>query len=559
MNFLLQVILALIPLLNLYILKGLVDLVIKHNATDQSEIIKQIVKLVIVQLINAGLNQVHLYLQSIEQQKVTDHIASIVISKAIKVPYAHYENSDYHDSLHQAQHQALYKLPILINAVNQLMQQGLNMLLLSVLFFAIKWYYFFLFLVLGLPLAYVKWYYSNKLNQLNRRHLSLERRSAYLNFILTSLGFAKEVRIFHFGNSFLENFKAIRNKIATDKREISYHNAWAGFWAQVIEITFICYIYFKLALDTFLGLISIGSFVLYFQAFQRLQAALKSFLQALVDLFQLRMFLNDLFLFLDLPENIKHEQQPLYHPGNGLEITNVSFSYPGSQKEVLKNITINCKPGNMIALVGENGSGKSTLVKLLTALYPVQSGSITLHGVALDKIPDEVLRQKISVIFQDFNSYEATVKENIGLGLNLLNDERMVQSATATGANEFIEKLPLGYDTLLGRTFNSSEQLSGGQWQKIALSRALYKKSELIILDEPTSHIDPLAEYKVINTLLKNIGDNIVLLITHRLYNLKKADCIYAMSEGVIVDQGTFDELVSRDGVFKTMYEKQKL
>ena len=558
-NFLLQLFLAIIPLVNLYILKGLVDLILEKNQQDYNTIIYQILILLAVQVINAGLSQVHQYLQNLQQQKITDYVTAMVIQKAIDVPYNHYENPKYHDSLHLAQHQALYKLPVLVNAINQLVQQGLNMLLLSVLFITIKWYYFFLFVLLGLPLAYVKWYYSNKINQHTKRYIPLERQSGYLNWVLTSLGFAKEVRIFDYGKSFLDKFKGIRHKISKDKREIGYHNAWAGFWAQLIEIIAICYIYFRLAVQTFAGVISIGSFVMYFQAFNRLQASLKSFLQSLVELFQLRLFLNDLFLFLDIPRDKKHPETPVIDSNKGIDIENVFFNYPGSDKEVLNNISIKCRPGNIIALVGENGSGKSTLVKLLTGLYTVQKGAIKINGVNINLISDQELRKKISVIFQDFNVYEATVKDNIGLGSTVPDNDKIKLSAEVTGANYFIEKLPLGYETLLGRSFNKSEQLSGGQWQKLALSRAFYRDTEIIILDEPTSHIDPIAEFTIIENLMKIIKDKIVILITHRLYILKKAHYIYHMHEGKITEQGTFEELISKNSLFKIMYEKQKV
>jgi ATP-binding cassette subfamily B protein len=556
---LLQLFLAIVPLVNLYILKGLVDLVLKQNSNGHNLIIYQILILLVVQIINAGLNQVYQYVQSLQEQKITDYVAAMVIQKAINVPYDHYENPKYHDSLHMAQYQALYKLPVLINAINQLIQQVFNMLFLSVLFITIKWYYFFLFVLLGLPLAYVKWYYSNKINLHAKRYVTLERQSGYLNLVLTSLGFAKEVRIFDFGKIFLDKFKGIRNKISKDKREIGYHNAWAGFWAQLIEIVSICYIYFKIAVQTFTGVISIGSFVMYFQAFQRLQASLKSFLQSLVELFQLRMFLTDLFLFLDIREEVKPFDKSVTFSEKGIEIENVSFTYPGSDKEVLKNISLKCGSGHITALVGENGSGKSTLVKLLTGLYRVQKGIIKVNGININIIPDEELRKMTSVIFQDFNMYDSSVKENIGLGAAFTDDNKIRASAEATGANDFVNELPYRYETLLGRSFNKSEQLSGGQWQKLALSRAFYRDTEIVILDEPTSHIDPLGEFTIIENLIKNIDGKIVILITHRLYNLKKAHCIYNMHEGKIVEAGTFDELILENGLFKRMYEKQKL
>ena len=209
-------------------------------------------------------------------------------------------------------------------------------------------------------------------------------------------------------------------------------------------------------------------------------------------------------------------------------------------------------------MVGENGSGKSTLVKLLTGLYHVQGDAIRINGVPINKISEKQLKEKVSVIFQDFNMYDASIKENIGLNL-IKENNKLIESAKATGANEFIDKFSTGYDTLLGRSFKKSEQLSGGQWQKLALSRAVYRDTEILILDEPTSQIDPIAEFTIIENLKKSIGNKIIILITHRLYNLKDADYIYTMHEGEIIEQGIFSELISTNGLFKKMYEKQKL
>ena len=558
-NFILQFFLAGIPLLNLYILKGLVDLVLKGNRQGYHAIVYQIGILLVVQIVNAALNQIYQYLQNLQQQRITDYITALVIQKAITVPYSHYENAGYYDSLHLAQYQAMYKLPGLVNSINQLFQQGLNVLLLSVLFITIEWYYFFLFILIGLPLAFVKWYYSNKTNAFQRKNISLERKSNYLNMVLTNHRYAKEVRVFGFGESFLKKFKEIRNQISGEKKEISFHNAWAGFWAQLIEIISVCYIYFTIAIQTLTGLISIGSFVMYFQAFQRLQASLKIFLQSLVEVFQLRMFLTDLFVFLDIPSEERQKKPFSADSEKGIEVSDVSFRYPGAKMQTLKNISIQCKANQIIAIVGANGSGKSTLVKLLTGLYPIQDGSVKINGVSVNLIPEKELRQKISAVLQDFNMYETTVKENIDPGGVMADEDKLKLSSEAAGADSFIKNLSKGYDTVVGGIFNKSEQLSGGQWQKLAMARAFYRSHDILILDEPTSHIDPIAEFEVFENLMNNKEHKAIILITHRLYNLKKADIIYLMHEGSIAEQGSFDELILKDGLFKMMYEKQKL
>ena len=321
--------------------------------------------------------------------------------------------------------------------------------------------------------------------------------------------------------------------------------------------------YFRLAIQTIAGAITIGGFILYFSAFQRLQSALKTWLQTLVQLYQSQLFLSDIFSFLDLPSTPVSGalvKDGLVQKWNLLDVSNLSFTYPNSEKPVLQDISFSCESGNIIAFVGENGSGKSTLAKLLCRLYDTDTGGIFIGKKSIQDIPEEEFRENLSVVFQDFGKYYTSISENIRLGFGGELDEiKIVQSAISAGAHEFIVGKPLGYNTVLGRSFVNSEELSGGQWQKLAIARAFYRSPQILVLDEPSSHIDPVAEYELFKEIRERFKDKIVVLITHRLHNLKIADYIYVMHEGRIVEDGTFTELVGLIGVFKEMYYKQQL
>jgi ATP-binding cassette subfamily B protein len=373
---------------------------------------------------------------------------------------------------------------------------------------------------------------------------------------------AKEVRIFGFGRDFLARFSSFRTFIHQEKKKLYKKNTFYSVIAEILEVAIITFILVYLARNVWGKLITVGVFVIYLQGFQRLQATSRNFLQALVQLFQQRVFLRDLFLFLDLPLPETPVASTVFpREDKGLSINNVSFHYPQTEKPVLHDISFNCAPGNIIALVGENGSGKSTLVKLLARLYDLQTGSIAVDGINISEITLPDFRNNSTFLFQDFEKYFLTVGENIAFEAfhdpGNLNGVR--QAAMLADAHPFISGLSAGYNSRMGTLFQGSEQLSGGQWQKLALARLFYRNGSLMVLDEPTSALDATAEYEVFQHIKASVGNKMVLLITHRLYNLKIADYIYFMKDGMIAEEGSFDSLIAANGLFRNMYDKQKL
>lgn len=562
-NLILKVLLAAIPIQILFITKELVDLITHTKALNQDAIIRTIIWLLIMQLVNAAITHLSNYISTLQQQLVTDHLSQSVIKKAIEVELEYYENPEYHNTLHLAQHQAIYKAPSVVNTISQLIESSFSIVVLSTLFFTLGWIYAVSLIVIAIPIIAIRWYNGKSTYLLEKKSTALERQSGYLNQVLTTEIHAKEVRAFGFGPSFLKRFTEIRALLFREKKTLNKRQSIAGFIAQLVEIVVICFMYFRLALQTLAGVITIGGFILYFQAFQRLQSALKTWLQTVVQLYQSQLFLGDIFTFLDLPS--KKAENIISHTTtktelDKLSVTNLSFTYPNSEKEILHDLNFSCKSGDIIAFVGENGSGKSTLVKLLCRLYEIKEGEIIVGQTNLKNLPEEELRENLSVVFQDFGKYYISITENIRLGFGeTVNTEKITESAINAGAHDFIQALPLGYQTILGRSFINSEELSGGQWQKLAVARAFYRSSKILILDEPTSHIDPVAEYELFKKIKEKFKNKIVVLITHRLHNLKIADRIYVMKEGRIAEHGTFATLTAQNGLFKEMYIKQQL
>ncbi len=560
-NILLQVIQALLPVISLYLIKALIDALLKGKGSFD-DIILLIVAFGAVQLLLAIATQYAAYINAIHEEALTNHLSAEVLNKAIEVDYAYYENPAYHDTLHLAQLQSLYKAPALLANFNSLLVNSFSLLFLMGIFLSLNSIFALLFIGLSLPLALIKWYSGFALLRLERKFAPMEREAGYLHHTLTNVTYAKEVRVFGFGNAFIKKFNYIRSHIHDAKKRLNIKFTLYSLIAESVEIIAMAFIFGLLAKSAWEKTITIGVFVIYLQGFQRLQSNSKNFLQSVVQVFQQRIFLQDLFAFFDIKLN-KDTLGHLPFPQNqqGLSVQKLSFTYPETTKEVLHNISIECVPGKIIAIVGENGSGKSTLVKLLARLYEQRSGNININGTPINDILIDQYRARSMFLFQDFEKYFLTIEENIALGENRETEtpDAVKKAAILSGAHDFIAKLSKGYQTRMGRLFEGSEQISGGQWQKLALARIFYKDTSLLVLDEPTSALDATAELELFKNVKERSANKMVILITHRLYNLKIADHIYVMHDGHIAEEGSFDDLISKGGAFAKMYNAQKL
>jgi len=561
LNFILQLVQAFLPVASLYFMKRMIEAVM-HSQSTFYPVLLFIFSYAVTQLLMVFISQYSAYIDVKLQYKITDQLSAQILQKAIDVDYEYYENPSYHDTLHQAQQQAAYKIPLLLKDFNTLVLNALTLIFLIVFFFSIHALFGLSFIVVFIPLAIVKWHSGHKLLQLDREFVPLEREAHYLNQTLTGINQAKEVRVLGFGRDFIRKFINIRTLIRQEKTSMHAKLTRYSLIAEAAEVIAITAVFIVLAKYTWEKVFTVAIFVIYLQGFQRLQNSAKNFLQALVQLFQQRVFMKDLFLFLDLGPSKTDSGTAPFHPGEkGLSAENVSFTYPGTEKCILKNISVNCRPGKIIALVGENGSGKTTLIKLFARLYEVKKGIITLDTTKIGDIETPSFRANTVFLFQDFEKYFLSIEENIALGAALSADSENAaeHAARQAQAHDFISKLSKGYKTRIGRHFRESEQLSGGQWQKIALSRIFYRDAKLIVLDEPTSSLDPNAEFKIFENLKNNLTDQMIIIVTHRLYNLKIADYIYVLKDGTISQEGTFGQLANMDGEFRTMYENQKL
>lgn len=548
-----KILAGLSPLIQIYLIKLIIDQLTTKSTLD-NRFFALILIFGAIQLLNNIISQFSSAWETGLQQEVSDQFANRIISKTSKLEYSVLEEPSFQNTLFLAQQQARFRVNQLLPALYNGFSSTISILFLVALFVGLKAYFFLVILVFALPISLNKWLMGKKTTDLEFKLAPKERESNYLFQVLTGLPWAKEKRTFDFNHNFQEQFQQLRAWIAREKYRIQLDGIKKGSIIETIEVAATIGIIYYLARNTINGYMGLGLFILYLQGIQRLQSSSKLFFQSLLQLFQLRIFLGDLYAFLALNERNCNSAEKEEQEINVLSIENLFFRYPHQHTDVLKNINLKARKGELIAIVGENGSGKSTLVKILAGLYHPYKGSIICDG-------DDSKLPIGTFLFQDFQQYQYNVENNIHFSLTPSENETKaaMTASSISMADEFVNKLSKGYQSNLGNLHEGSTQLSGGQWQKIALARIFYQKNNLVVLDEPSSALDAIAELNLYENIKKVLSDKMVILISHRLYNLKMADQIYVLQNGQIVDQGNFQELIARDGLFRSMYEKQKI
>jgi ATP-binding cassette, subfamily B, bacterial len=561
------IILGILPLISIYLAKLIVDAVTMGlMATDKTATFSEILKLLllagVVTVINGLCTSLSEFVNTAHSLRVTDYMQGIMHAKSIEADLEYYENAKYFDALQRAQQEAPYRPPQILNRLAQVGQNSISLITMVGLLSSLHWGIIGVLMVAALPAVFVRVQQSRIMYQWQRKRTGMDRQSMYLGFMLTGDLFAKEIRLFGLGSFFSAWYLRIRQQLYEERLDISKRKALANFLAQGFAGILIFAIYSFIIYQTLQGVLRLGDLVLYYQALQRGQLNINGLLTGVSGLYEDNLFLTNLYEFLDLKPTIVDPIDPKPFPETiktGIVFNQVSFQYSNSTRQALSNINLCIEPGKTIALVGENGCGKTTLIKLLCRLYDPTSGSITIDGIDIREFEITDLRRQVGVIFQDYAKYNLTAFENIWLGNVEVprEDEKIIAAAHRSGADEVIHQLPQGYDTVLGKLFDQGEELSIGQWQKIALARAFLRSSQLIILDEPTSAMDPKAEYEVFNQFRQLIKDQAAILITHRLSTVKMADCIYVMDQGSIVESGTHDQLMQQRGSYAHLFETQ--
>ncbi len=564
---LVRVIQGILPLLVLYLTKLLIDAVTEglNTPTDDSSltrIITLLAGLAGVAGISAMLSVAAGLISRIQAQAVTDHMYALLQAKSVEVDLEYYENAQYQDTLHHAQQEAPYRPTAILNAVLQLGQNIISLLSMGAILWWLHWGIIPVLIVTAIPYFLVRLQQSNMLYAWERERIPLERKAWYVNKLLTQETAAKEIRLFDLGPRLREWFQDARSVLRQER--ISLERRWAlkTLSAQIIGVAGVFGISSFVAVRTFYGLLTVGDLVICFQAVQRASGFLEGFGQSISNLYESNLFLTTLDEFLGIQSRLSASTNPKSFPRSitqGVVFDHVSLQYPHEERVAIQDFTFSIKPGEHVAFVGANGAGKTTLVKLLCRLYDPSEGRIMIDGTDLRDYPLTDVRGAVSGIYQDFVKFQLSAKENIALGVRSpdVDHAAVAQAAQQAGVHEVIERLPQGYETLLGKLFDGGHELSIGEWQKVALARALLRDSQILILDEPTSAMDAKAEAELFERFHELARGRIAILISHRLSTVKMVDRIFVVDQGQIVEQGTHDSLMRQQGLYACLFLTQ--
>jgi ATP-binding cassette subfamily B protein len=499
------------------------------------------------------------WIRGIQAELLKDHISSLIHAKSVEADLAFYESAEFYDRLHRARDEASSRPLTLLESTGSAIQNGITLAAMAAVLLPFGIWIPAALCLSTLPALYVVVRFTLKQHKLWEDNTPGERRSWYYDWILTSGETAAEVRLFGLGNYFKDLYQALRRSLRGERLRLAKNQSLAELGAGAAGLAITGGSLLWMASKVMAGALTLGDLALFYQAFNKGQGLMRSLLQNVGHIYSNSLFLGNLFEFLSLQPKVVDPVHPVHFPScirNGIAFENVSFQYPGSERFALRNFNLSLPAGRITAIVGANGAGKSTLIKLICRFYDPVNGKVCLDGIDLRQVPLEELRRAVTVLFQEPVHYNCTAAENIALTGNA-SVEEIHEAAVAAGAVAPIMGLKQGYDTLLGKWFQNGEELSVGEWQRIALARAFLRKSPILLLDEPTSAMDSWAEADWIERLRENTRGRTVLIITHRFTTAMWADNINVMMEGRIIEAGSHSELIARNGLYAESWGKQ--
>jgi len=565
-----RVIQAFLPLAVLYLTKLLIDTVTEVLKAPSAEATMTRMTIILVGLAAVAVTNVMLssavsLISRIQAQLVTDHMHALVQAKSVEVDLEYYEDARYYDTLHWAQHEAPYQPTAILNALLQLGQDALSLLGMAAVLWWMHWGVILVLILAAIPYFFVRLRQSHRMFTWERQRTPLERKAWYVNMLLTQATAAKEIRLFDLGHRLQQWFQDIRSVLRRERIALERRWVLAGFVAQVVGVAGVFAVYSFVAFQTFHGLHTVGDLVMFFQAVQRATGFLDGFGGSFSKLYESNLLLTTLAEFLAIQSRLPKPTHPKRFPQpitQGITFDHVSLQYPQEDRVAIKDLSFSLRPGEHVAFVGANGAGKTTLVKLLCRLYDPSGGRITIDGEDLRDFAITDVRRAVSVIFQDFVKFQFSAKENITLGASSsltdpLDLSTVIRAAKQAGIHEVIERLPKGYESMLGKLFDGGHELSIGEWQKLALARAFLRESQILILDEPTSAMDAKAEAELFARFHELAKGRIAILISHRLSTVKMVDRIYVLDEGRILESGSHEDLMQSHSTYAELFRIQ--
>ncbi|MFL6549436.1 MAG: ABC transporter ATP-binding protein [Povalibacter sp.] len=499
--------------------------------------------------------------QSLLRAQLGQRVNVMILEKALTLDLAHFENSDFYDKLTRARREASSRPLSLVVRTFGLAQNAVSLISYATLLIHFSPWAVLVLILAGLPAFLAEARFSGVAFRLFLWRSPETRMQLYLETLLAREDHVKEVKLFGLGPLFLSRYRKIFQKLYKEDRDLTIRRDTWGFFLGLIGTAALYSAYAWIALSAIATRITLGQMTMYLMLFRQGQSAVSAILSAIGGMYEDNLYLSTLYDYLEEPvESHRGEVVRGPQPNDGIRFEHVGFTYPDSEQPTLVDVDLHIRPGESMALVGENGSGKTTLIKLLTRLYQPTSGRILLDGQDLREWDEAALRDRIGVIFQDFTRYQLLLGENIGAGdVQHFEDEERWREAGEKGmATPIVETLPAGYHTPLGKWFNDGRELSGGQWQKVALSRAFMRsRADILVLDEPTAAMDAAAEATIYEHFRGLTQGRIAILISHRFSTVRMADQIVVLQDGRIIEHGNHEALMQVNGHYAHLFSLQ--
>lgn len=510
---------SLLPLATLWVLKEMVD-GITRGGTDMPHVAIMVILFCGVWLTNRWVSVLSGVNNDVVSQRLIDYISERLQHQAYELDLAYYDNPKYHDTLHRAQQEASVRPIKLYTTLMGTMGSIISLIGILVILVNTAWWIILIMMLAVVPSFLVRTNKARTMYAFRRDNTQLYRRTNYYSSLLSNRIYAKEMRTFGLATEFRSRFIASRRQLVAVLLRISRRLGTLDAFCAIIEAAALGLITLYLAKGTVSGAFSVGMFVMVFEAFRKGEGYLHSVVDGITGLYESRLFVTNIFDFLDLKPSIVAPEDPETFPEivETVEFCDVTFRYPDMNHDVLSHFNLKAVLGGITHIEGRNGFGKTTMLKLLLRLYDVDQGSVKVNGIDIRRFDPVVLRKNIGAIFQDYVQFNCTVRENIEFGdLYSPNksEERMLNAARLSGVDQIVSRLPYGYDTLLGRMFDGGEELSMGQWQRIALARQLYSEAPILVFDEPTAWMDAETRHHLEETLEKLKQKHLIILIRH--------------------------------------------
>lgn len=562
-NILFRLLKAGIPLAMLYIGKEIIDEIIRLAGTGGAQ--RYLWTLVAAELgltiVSDLLNRCIGLFDSLLGDLVANKTSVDLVHHAAQLDLYQFENPVFYDKLERARRQTTSRTVLLSQVLSQ-MQDILSLGLLGAGLVAFNPWLILILVVAVIPSFLGETHFNERTYSLTRSWTPERRELDYLRYIGASAETAKEVKVFGLENYLTDRFKTISDKYYLENRKIAIGRAGWGYLLAALGTLAYYGAYVFVLMQTLAGLITVGTMTFLSGSFQRMHGMLQGIMGRFSSIAESALYLQDLFDFFEIQPTIRANTAGAKVPRpirRGITFENVSFRYPDTEVWAVRNLSFTLQPNEKLALVGENGAGKTTLVKLLARLYEPTEGRILLDGLPLEAYSLAELRASIGIIFQDYIRYEMSVADNIAVGdIERRDDEVLIaESAQKSLAHEVVERLPARYQQVLGKRFQNGQELSGGQWQKVALARAYMRDAQLVVLDEPTSALDARAEHEVFQRFSRLIEGKMAVLISHRFSTVRMADRILFLENGQRLEYGSHEELLVLNGKYAELFQLQ--